>query len=160
MKRKIETEEKPVAVSETLKPWEFFFRCQRNPIYRSQLLTSIMTGTVLKLERLPTQVLLDVVLLSTASRNEHNAEIVSDYAGLLEKVREEWARPDWTCRVFNQIHARWANTIVTNGTKDFGDLEEKYIPSMVGALLEADVPDYFSVEFQDEKALAKYRRAA
>lgn len=147
-------------VREAVPRWSVFFSCQRYPVYRSQLLTALLAGQKLDVERLPTPVLLDVLLLATASRYQHNAEIVTDYDTLIERVREEWARPDWTCKVFSSLHARWANVILDGRGKDFDNTEERYIPEFVGWYLNHDAPNYFSQEFESDKDVQKYRRAA
>lgn len=155
---KREDEAQPILLEQP-RQWEVFFRCQRHTILRSQIITALMSGTVLDVDRLPSSVLLDVVLLSTAAREFLQAEIVSDYELLLTRTREEWARPDWTCKVFSSIHARWANCIL-NGTRSFEEAEERYIPDLTAWYIQHDVPNYFSVEFQTPADVRKFKRAA
>jgi hypothetical protein len=138
--------------------WESFFRCQRSPILRSQLLTALMAGTQLVMERVPTSGLLDALLLSTATRNYCEAEIIDDYDGLLVRTAETWKRPDWSTKVFSSMHANAANFILL-GTKEFNCAEDAYIPAMVGWYLQQDPPDYFSHEMT-EADLKKRKRAA
>jgi hypothetical protein len=126
--------------------WHFFFSCQRNPILRSQLLTSLMAGTPLEIARLPTEVLLDVVLIATATREFHEAEVVDDYDELLTLTEEAWKRPDWTTKVFDSIHCNWADSILNRGRRDFDSPETKYVPSLVGWYLQHDPPVYFKKE--------------
>jgi hypothetical protein len=128
--------------------WMQFFTCQRNPILRSELLTALLAGTSLEESRVPTVLLLDVVLLAFAARTYHDAEIVNDFMGLCERTEEEWSRPDWTCRVFNSIHGNAANWIL-KGSKEFGCSEDRYIPEMVGFYLSHEVPNYFVRELED-----------
>lgn len=123
-----------------------FFRCQRYPVLRSQIVTALMAGTPLTVERLPTHILLDVVLLATACAEYHNAGIVDDFDLLVDRVKEEWGKPEWTCKTFESIHAMWAGSIVYHGTSDFETAEERYIPSLAGWLLEQTVPQYFAKE--------------
>lgn len=125
--------------------WESFFRCQRYPILRSQMLTSLMAGTPLEVERVPAPMLLDLLLLATACREQHDAEIVDDYDGLITRVAEAWASPNWTCKIFSQVHARWASRI-TEGKRDFDSPEEGYIPQMAGWYMAHNAPEYFVKE--------------
>jgi hypothetical protein len=140
------------------KAWESFFRCQRHPMLRSQLLTGLMAGTRIEAERIPTPALLDAVLIAAAARQVHNAEVVDDFQALLTRTETLWAAPDWCTRVFSSIHGRWADRIL-KGAQGFDTPEEKYIPAMVGWYLEQDPPDYFSYEMT-EADLKKRRRAA
>ena len=125
--------------------WEVFFHDQRSPLLRSQLITALMSGHQLEVERLPTQVLLDAVLLSMTTRNYLEAEIVDDYQGLLSRTDEKWKDPMWTRRVFDQMHAGTADFII-RGTNEFKCAEDLYIPELVQWWLEHDVPEYFSEE--------------
>ena len=152
-----EIQEHPVtALPVTVRPlcWEAFFKCQRHPILRSQLLTSLMAGTVMPTERIPTGSLLDAVLVATAAREILNAEVVSDYDALLTRTEEEWAKPDWTCKVFSSIHGHWANAIL-KGTRNFDSVEENYIPDMVEWYIQHDVPTYFSRELTEKDVTAR-----
>lgn len=139
--------------------WETFFSCQRSPVYRSQLIVSLMAGVQLVVEKLPNGMLLDVLLVATASREKHDAEIVDDYQALLERIEEAWRKPDWTCRVFDSIHCMWANCILQGRGKEFDDHDVQYIPELVGWYLAQDsVPDYFETEL-DDKSFTKYLKA-
>lgn len=133
--------------------WEAFFMCQKNPIWRSQLITSMMAGTQLHAESVPNALLLDLLLFATASRYYLQAEIVDDYEALKQRVREEWAKPDWTTKVFSQTHARWCNCIL-NGATQFDCPEEKYIPDMVSWYIEHNPPVYFVEEFKEQLGAA------
>lgn len=126
--------------------WSFFFSCQRNPILRSQVLTALMAGVPLEIARLPTEVLLDVVLIATATREFHEAEVVDSYDELLTLTEEAWKRPDWTTKVFDSIHCNWADSILNRGRRDFDSPETKYVPSLVGWYLTHDAPVYFKKE--------------
>jgi hypothetical protein len=126
--------------------WETFFSCQRHSVLRSQLLAALMAGTPVEAARLPNATLLDAVLLATAAREFCDAEIVDDYAALLDRTAEEWARPDWTCRVFSSIHAMWAGFIISHGTRNFDEVSARYIPDMVAWYLRQEVPQYFKKE--------------
>lgn len=122
--------------------WESFFRCQRSPVLRSEVLTALLSGSRLEVLRLPTSLLLDVLLLATAAREECNAEIVDDYESLRSRVAEEWKRPDWSTRVFDQLHANKASCIL-HGQTEFVCLEDAYIPGMVAWYLGQEVPKDF-----------------
>ncbi len=150
-----EAEFEALTGGDTAPRWAFFFTCQRYPMLRSQLITAIMSGTSLCVERINKHMLLDVVLLATACREFHNAEIVDDFQGLLDRTEEEWRRPEWTCRVFSSIHAGWANFIINHGTRDFIAPETRYIPALAGWLLEHDAPAYFSEELTDDEVPVK-----
>lgn len=130
--------------------WEFFFMCQRHPVLRSQLVTSLMAGSQVDAERVPVHLLLDAVLLATAAREFHEAEVVTDYQRLLERTEEEWRRPDWTCKVFDSIHGDRADAIINRGVRDFPTPESAYVPALAGWLLGHDVPEYFSEEITDD----------
>src|SRR5258708_1661037 len=78
--------------------WAVFFRDQRSPFLRSQLITALMSGHPLELERLTNPVLADVLLLASTTRNYFEAEIIDDWEGLLRKVEEVWKNPMWTRR--------------------------------------------------------------
>jgi hypothetical protein len=137
--------------------WESFFRCQRSPMLRSQLLTALMAGTQLVMERVPTSGLLDALLLSTATRYYCEAEIVDDYDGLVARTAETWKRPDWSTKVFNSLHANVANFILL-GTKQFNCAEDAYIPGMASWYLAQDPPEYFVKELTE--ADLKHRKKA
>jgi hypothetical protein len=137
--------------------WEDFFRCQRSPVLRSQLLTALMAGTPLVVDRLPSASLLDVVLLATAARNHCDAEIVDDYAALLQRARDEWAAPGWTALVFDQQHGNKANYIL-QGSDWFDNHEESYIPDMVAWYLrQTDAPAVFErkIEMMEKKPVRR-----
>lgn len=125
--------------------WPLFFRCQRNPFLRSQLITALMAGTQLELARLPNAVLADVVLLAMVSREYHQAEIIDDYAGLLERINEVWRNPEFTHRTFDSIHLSTVS-FITMGTNQIHCAEEQYIPDLVEWYLTRDAPDYFTKE--------------
>lgn len=134
--------------------WESFFACQHSPIIRSTLLTCLMAGTVLQVERIPASALLDAVLLATAAR-KMEAEIVDDYDALLSRAEEVWSKPDFTHKVMDNTHGRWANCII-KGQRDFFD-EEQYIPRMVEWYCGQEVPKYMAQDMSDAD-LAKYRK--
>lgn len=125
--------------------WEVFFRDQRSPLLRSQLITALMSGHQLEVERLPHGALLDAVVLSMTTRNYLDAEIVDDYTVLLRHVDELWRDPMWTRRVFDQYHSNAAGFIVRGSTK-FVCAEDLYIPDLVRWFLEHEPPQYFSEE--------------
>jgi hypothetical protein len=128
--------------------WETFFMCQRSPVFRSQVLAALMTGTRLVVAHLPTSALLDAVLVGFATRVYCDAEIVDDWAELLRRTEEEWERPDWTCRVFDNLHLQAASAIVQGRADNFVCFEEQYIPDLVQWYLENDLPEYFSREVE------------
>lgn len=144
-------------MTETEQEWEVFFSCQRHPILRSQLITAMMSGTVLDADRVPTGLLLDALLIATAARTDHNAEVVNTYDALVTRVREEWSKPDWTCRVFSSQHANKANWIL-QGQVEFCCAEDVYIPQYVGWLLQQDAPAYWDEDLPSSFRLK--RRAA
>jgi hypothetical protein len=125
--------------------WTTFFRDQRNPVLRSQLITALMAGKQLEVERLPVSVLLDVVVLSMAARTYHDAEIIDDYQALLRRTDELWKDPMWTKRTFDQFHMSVADFII-RGSSEFVCYEDQYIPDLVGWLLEHDPPAYLERE--------------
>lgn len=127
--------------------WAFFFRDQRSPFLRSQLITALMSGHALEVERLPTVTLLDAVLLSSTARCYHEAEIIDDFNALLRRTDDTWKAPDWTCRVFDQTHTAAADFIL-RGVAEFENAEDVYIPDLVEWLLEHDPPAYFKKELQ------------
>jgi hypothetical protein len=129
--------------------WETFFQCQRSPALRSQLLAALLSGTQIVVERLPQQMLLDVVLLAFAARVYCDSEIVDNWAELLRRTEEEWERPDWTCRIFDSIHTSAANNIVHGQVSNFTCAEEQYIPDMAQWYLDHDLPEYFSREIEE-----------
>jgi hypothetical protein len=147
-----------LAEVERPKAWESFFRCQRCPMLRSQLLVSLMAGTRLEAERVPVPALLDAVLIAAAARQMHESEIVDNYQVLLDRTEAVWSAPNWCARVFSSIHGRWADRIL-KGATGLDTPEEGYIPSMVGWYLQQDPPDYFSHEMT-EADLKKRKRAA
>ncbi len=122
--------------------WETFFRCQPNPVLRSQLITALLAGVPLQVDRIPTPVLLDAVLLAFAARTYCEAEIVDDFQTLCDRAEEEWRQPDWTTKVFSQLHACAANFIINHGSKSFSGVEEQYIVPMVRWYLGHAAPDY------------------
>jgi hypothetical protein len=139
-----------VVTEEIVARWPFFFQCQRYPILRSQILTALMSGTPLVVDRLPTYILLDVILLATACREYHNAEIVDSYDELLKQTEEHWRKPDWTAKVFSSIHCNWADAIINRGIRDFESAETRYIPAFTGWFLEHDAPKYIDKELQED----------
>ena len=129
--------------------WETFFMCQRSPVLRSQMLTTLMAGTPIEAERVPVAALLDVVLIAMAARQYCAAEIADDYRALLSRTEELWARPDWTTRVFSSLHAGTANFIL-KGSTEFTCAEDLYIPSMVAWYMRYDPPSYFTKELTEK----------
>jgi hypothetical protein len=129
----------------TVSDWEFFFRDQRAPLLRSQLITALMAGRVLEVDRLPTAALLDAVVLSMTARAYLDAEIVDDYAALLRRTDTAWRDPMWTRRMFDQTHIAAADFIV-RGATEFKCFEDMYLPAFVGRMLELDPPSYFKRE--------------
>lgn len=125
--------------------WHIFFRDQRSPFIRSQLITALMSGHPLEVERLPTSALLDAVLLSMTARNYFEAEIIDDYNALLRRTDTAWKDPMWTRRIFDQVHMNAADFIV-RGATEFKCHEDQYIPDLVGWLLENEPPQYFKKE--------------
>lgn len=125
--------------------WERFFQHQRSPMLRSQLLTALMTGgKPLEVESLPSAVLLDTLLLAAVARQEHEAEIVDDYDGLLARVNREWAEPAWTCKRFDQRHSGLASLIAIGNSVTFTDPDVEYLVTMVGTYLNQDAaPEFF-----------------
>lgn len=126
--------------------WEFFFRQQRSPLTRSQLITALMSGHQLEVERLPVGALLDAVVLASTTRVYHEAEVVDDFHALLRRTDAAWKDPLWTCRTFDQTHCNVASFIIMAGKTEFTAWEDLYIPDLVGWLLEHDPPEYFSAE--------------
>ena len=127
--------------------WEVFFRQQRSPLLRSQLITAVMAGKQFETDRLPKAALADAVLLSMAARNYVEAEIVDDYPALLRRTDETWKEPDWTCKVFDQSHTGTVDFIVRGVTTTrFTCAEDAPIPGLVEWLLDHDCPDYFAEE--------------
>src|ERR1700733_8017072 len=147
--KKRQKQQQQVAPQEDAQPqtefWSLFFRCQRNPILRSQLVAALLVGTPLEVDRLPSAALLDAVLLATASRAYCESEIVDDYTALLRRTDEEWRRPDWTSKVFDSIHTGTANFIL-HGSTEFVCVEEQYIPTMVQDYLQGAMPNCFVKE--------------
>lgn len=136
----------PTPISQDRAPcWETFFRDQRSPLLRSQLITALMSGHQLEVERLPHGALLDAVVLSMTTRNYLDAEIIDDYTALLRHVDQLWRDPMWTRRVFDQYHTAAAGFIV-RGSDKFVCTEDLYIPDLVRWLLEHEPPQYFSEE--------------
>jgi len=136
------------------KCWESFFHCQPVPVLRSQLLTTLMAGTPLDAARVPHGALLDAVLLAPACRSYHQAEIVDDYQGLLDRTEEEWRAPNWTARVFSSIHGNAASFIL-HGAREFSCAEEQYIPAMAAWYIQHDAPAYFARELSEEESVGR-----
>jgi len=119
-----------------------------------------MAGVKLQAARLPSTALLDAVLIATAARNHCDAEVVDDYQVLVDRIAEAWRAPDWTARVFDSIHAKAADDIVTRGATEFVCAEDQYIDGMVAWYLRQDPPHYFKRELETDKDLRAWRRAA
>ena len=142
-------EDAPLAV-QPKKCWETFFRCQRSPVLRSQVLTTLMAGTPLEAERVPAGSLLDAVLISFTARAYCNVEVVDDYDALCSRTNEIWARPDFTHKMFSSAHG-CAASFILRGSREFHAAEEGYIPAMVGWYLGHDVPNYFHHEVTEQE---------
>jgi len=125
--------------------WAFFFQDQRSPLLRSQLVTALLAGTPLEVERLPPGALLDAVLFCMAAREYHSAEIIDDYSALLRRTDTLWKEPTHSRKVFDQIHSSTAD-FVLRGLNEFAAYEESYIPELVGWYLNHDAPEYFGKE--------------
>ena len=147
-------------VVSNLHHWETFFYCQRSPVLRSQLLMALMCGTVLEVDRVPVKALMDAVLLAFTARLYCSAEIVDDWARLLERTLEVWdARdPDRRTAVFDQTHLSTGFYILYGKTDQFCCYEDRYIPDMVGAYLLQDPPTYFDRELETEDEVKRWRR--
>jgi hypothetical protein len=125
--------------------WEVFFKCQRSPVLRSQLITALMAGKPLEVERLPPAALLDVVMLSMVTREYYQAEIIDDYVALLRKTDTIWREPMWTCKIFDQYHLHTADYVV-RGSTELVSYEDRYLPGLVQWYLNAEAPSYFKEE--------------
>ena len=145
MKRKSKTVVAELSSSEHAPYWEVFFSRQRNPFLRSQLITALMAGKTLEIERLPRPVLLDVVMLAAATRYYLDAEIIDDYNALLRHTDTEWKDPLWTARTFDQMHCSTAD-FVLRGAEEFVCAEDQYVPELANFYLQHDPPVYFSKE--------------
>jgi hypothetical protein len=139
--------------------WESFFRCQKSPILRSQMLTTLMAGTPLQMEHLPMASLLDALLLAFTARTYCEAELIDDYEGLKRRTDDTWKRADWTTKMFDSIHVRAANFIIL-GSEELAACEEAYIPTMVAWYLGHDVPQYFAHELETDAEVKAHRRRA
>jgi hypothetical protein len=137
--------QEPTPPQDSAPYWEFFFRDQRSPLLRSQIVTALMAGRQLEVERLPPASLLDAVVLASAARVYHEAEIIDDFNALLRRTDEAWKDPQWTCRTFDQTHRNVADFII-RGLTEFVAYEDLYIPELTKWLLEHDPPEYFSEE--------------
>lgn len=130
--------------------WWEFFRSQRNPVLRSQLITSIMAGVVLEVDRLPKAALADALMLATACREEWDCEIVDNYRALQRRVKEVVEEPDFTHAVMDQLHFRIAYLVACREPRAHipfpEEHETKYIGPLTQDLLNADVPSYFKKE--------------
>jgi len=104
-----------------------------------------MAGKQMEVERLPAASLLDVVVMSSATRNYHEAEIIDDFHALLRRTSDAWKSPTWCRKTFDQTHANAASFILM-GLTEFVTLEDSYIPDLAGWLLEHDPPEYFTKE--------------
>lgn len=125
--------------------WNLFFRDQRSPVLRSQLITALMSGHPLEVERLPTRTLLDAVLLAMTARNYFESEIIDDYNALLRRTDTAWKDPLWTKRTFDQLHMGVCDFIL-RGATEFKCYEDMYIPELVRWMLENEPPQYFVEE--------------
>lgn len=134
-----------VPVASVASCWRIFFREQRNPFVRSQLITALMSGHPLETERLPKIALLDALVIASTTREYLNAEIVDDFDALKERVNAVWKDPLWSRRIFDQTHMTAASFILL-GTTRFSCYEDQYVPDLVEWLLETDPPVYFSEE--------------
>jgi hypothetical protein len=151
MRRKSSTTNKvsievPITPIDKAPYWDFFFRDQRSPVLRSMLVVALMAGKAWEVDRLPTDAMLDAVLLSCACRANHTAEVVDDFEALLRRTSEVWKSPMWTRKTFDQVHSCTASFIVLQGTSGFGNFEERYIPDLAGWYLARDAPKYFTKE--------------
>jgi hypothetical protein len=145
---------KPIDVDEEREPgvaekcWETFFRCQPNPIIRSQLLTALLAGSTIQVDRVPTVALQDVLMLALGARKYCDAEIVDSWQNLKERVFDVWARPDFTHRMMDQTHCLWCSAVVHRGAEEFLNSEERYVPAMVAWYLGHASPSYFVKEIE------------
>jgi hypothetical protein len=135
----------PLTKTDTAPYWSNFFRDQRCPVVRSQLITALMAGRQLEVERLPTAALADAVMLSMVSRYYFEAEIIDDYPALLRTTEAKWKEPMFCHEVFNQMHLSTVSFVV-RGSDELVCYEDQYIPSLVGWWLNHDVPEYFAKE--------------
>lgn len=135
--------------------WNIFFRDQRCPFIRSQLITAMLAGQALEVDRIPTISLLDVLLLASTGRNYFEAEIIDDFDALKKRVDEAWSQPNWTCRIFDQYHRNAASFILSAGTTHFACHEDAYIPDLMEWMLQNEPPQYFVEEFEVKKKVKK-----
>lgn len=104
-----------------------------------------MSGHQLETERLPNGALLDVVVLSMATRNYLEAEVIDDYTALLTRTERVWKDPLWTRRMFDQTHMNAASFILM-GKAEFTSAEDLYVPELVEWILDQEPPVYFTEE--------------
>jgi hypothetical protein len=139
--------------------WEVFFKYQRSPFLRSQLITALMAGKPLEVERLPPATLLDVVMLAMVTREYYHAEIIDDYQALLRRTDALWKEPMWTCKIFDQYHLHTADYVV-RGSTELVCYEDQYLPSLVGWILEHDSPTYFAKELETVKEVTTFHKTS
>lgn len=133
-----EAERKPLA-------WEVVFRCQRSPVYRSEMVTALMAGTAIPVERLPVAMLADAVLMATACREHCAAEVVDDYQLLINRMEETFSRADYSARVSDTTFLTKVSSILM-GYQPFVDLETDCVPALAAwYLAQVSVPSYFVV---------------
>ena len=127
--------------------WELVFAAQRRPVLRSELVTALIQGTQLPVERLPTEALADAVLLATAAREHCGAEIVVDYPALLSRMEDTFTRPDFCTRVCDTAFINKVSHVCWHGSSPFVCVEQQCVPVLVEWLLNQDqVPEYFTKE--------------
>lgn len=128
--------------------WTVFFRCQRHPILRSQLIVALIAGQQLTVARVPTALLLDLFVMATAAREFHDAEIVDSYDELVTVVKEIWNSPEYTAARMDQQHSNLASSILfldSEVKSIFERPEDRYVPALVAAYLEMEaVPVYMT----------------
>ncbi len=127
--------------------WPFFFRQQRAPVLRSQMLTALLAGTQIAADRLPVASLPDAVLIAAAARRYCDAEVVDNWDSLRRRTEEKWAEPEFTHRVFDQTLLCTVGFLTRFDSATALETPEAcWVPGMVEWYLRHEVPQYFRKE--------------
>lgn len=153
MKHKEEIE-RPLPQGAALR--KYFFQCN-SAVAVSDLVVCMAAGTVLKVDRIPTELLPAVVLLATIGIRDYQQQIIDDYGYLLQRFQDTINEPSFTHKVFDHPQLYLAALIAQRGPRGeylLNELPEaSYIFQVYEELANADIEELF--QGVKEKTAAK-----
>jgi hypothetical protein len=133
---------------------EYFFSGCKNPVNVSNLVIALASGNVIKVDRLPAEVLPHVVLLATVGLRSYQQQIIDDYGFLLQRMTDAITTADVALRLEDGERIAWtpnlsyAINIASYGPRGEYDMDTNpeldYIFKVYEELINADSDNLFA----------------